>query len=102
MSQISRSGVSYNLPTSPYKSYRRGYTFHFSSLAHLIKFESQAQGKEEWLSDSMSNRFHFMVDCSILALFQMYLKLEGRGFYVIRESDGMVFDSVDKFSLKVS
>jgi len=102
MPSISRNGVSYNLPTSPYKSYRRGYTFHFSTLAHLIKFESQAQGKEEWLSDSMTNRFHFLVDCSILALFQLYLKLEGRGFYVIRESDNQVIDSVDSLALKVS
>ena len=102
MSNLSRSGVSYNLTTSPFNSYRRGYTFYFSSMAHLLKFESQAQAKEEWLSDSMSNRFHFMVDCSILALFQLYLKIEGRGFYVIRESDGRVFDSIDSFSLKVS
>lgn len=101
MADISKNGVSYNLATAPYTSYRRGYVFHFSTLPHLQKFEAQAQGREEWLCDSLSRRFHFWVDACVLALFQLYVQIEGRGFYVVREDDGTVFNSVADFSLKV-
>lgn len=91
-SGISRYGVVYDLAKSPFQVECAGMTFSFSNLAHAQKFERDVAIKQEWLTDSMSRRFHFVVDCDKLAALQLYERIEGRGFMVELPDGSIVRD----------
>lgn len=80
---VSKYGVAYDIVNSPYSCEYREFVFYFSSLPHKHNFLSKVQMKEEWLSHSLSKRFHFSVDATMIAIFQLYAQVETRGFYVI-------------------
>ena len=79
MVRISPHGVCYDIENSPFAYERNGIVFRFSSERHLNKFMDNVSKKEEWLSDSLSRRFHVSVDASVLADFQLYYQVETRG-----------------------
>lgn len=91
-SGISKYGVVYDLAKSPFRVECAGMAFTFSNLAHAQKFERDVATKQEWLSDSMSRRFHFAVNCDKLAALQLYERIEGRGFMVELPSGEVVRD----------
>lgn len=84
---ITKSGVCYNLPDSPYTYTWRGITYFFSSDNHARKFMEKVRDKELWLNDSLSRRFKCTVHLPILANIQLYTQIETRGFY-IQTDDG--------------
>lgn len=87
-----RNGVEYDLRQSPYESSRWPYLFRFSSQAHRDKFNEKAAGRVEWLNDSMTRRFHLAIDLKPLALFQLYMQVETRGFLVRDVETGVWYD----------
>lgn len=89
---ISKYGVCYDLHRSPYWVEVSGLKFHFSTLAHAQKFEREVTAKQEWLTDSMCRRFHFVVDCDRLAALQLYERIEGRGFLVTLPNGEVIKD----------
>ena len=97
---LSKYGVCYSLPESPYRAEVMGFVFHFSTPNHQRKFMESARVRCEWLSDSLTRRFHYAVGADILALFQLYEQVESRGFYVVSD-DGTVYRSVSDCSFEV-
>lgn len=77
-----KNGIEYDLTRTPYSSTWDYYTFFFSSATHLEKFEYRRQARIDWLCDSLSRRFHVEIDASVLAVFQLYMQIETRGFRV--------------------
>lgn len=80
--ELTRSGVCYNLNESPFYTEWNGITFYFSSETHKRKFDRYIKIKTDWLSDSLSRRFHFNIEASYIAIFQLYNLTETRGFHV--------------------
>lgn len=87
-----KSPVCYDLHNTNWQAMVEGYMFNFSTMGHRDKFLKEAEGKMGWLSDSMSRRFHLPCDFKVLALFQLYMQIEGRGFLVWNENTGEVFE----------
>lgn len=83
MATLTKSGVCYDLRETPFSDGELGMTFYFSSHTHMLKFRNRKVERMEWLCDSLSNRFHVRVDASRLALVQLYLQIEKRGFRVV-------------------
>lgn len=79
--------IVYDLNESRFSVKARGYEFRFSSLAHKEKFVKLMKEKVEWLNDSMTRRFHIPCRFDELALFQLYMHVEGRGFLVYDSHD---------------
>ena len=77
-----KNGIEYDLTRTPYSSTWDCYTFFFSSATHLEKFEYRRQARIDWLCDSLSRRFHVEIDASVLAVFQLYMQIETRGFRI--------------------
>lgn len=99
MSELTKYGVCYNLKQSPYDVEYSGYRFFFSTYTNEKKFIEKVRIKELWLTDSLSRRFHFAVDASIIAIFQLYNQIENRGFYVVSVT-GEEFESLDDIKIK--
>lgn len=99
MASITKYGVCYNLHDSPYNLEYSGYKFYFSTYTNEKKFIEKARIKELWLTDSLSRRFHFNVDASLIAIFQLYNQIENRGFYVVAVT-GQEFESLDDVHIK--
>lgn len=85
-----KSPVCYDLRTSPFVYEWGNFKFHFSTEQHVDKFATNAQKRILWLSDSMTRRFHVPCDFENLAVMQLYLQIEGRGFLV--EYKGCIYD----------
>lgn len=83
-------GVEYDLARSDYKYYWGAYELRFSSATHLKKFCEQVDVKTEWLSDSLSRRFHFTVNADLIAVIQLYVKVETRGCWIRNIETGEV------------
>jgi len=84
---MSPNGVCYDIKESPYRFERCGIEFRFSSVGHLDRFRSESGKRMDWLNDSMSRRFHLPFEGRELALVQLYMQIEKRGFF-IRSVDG--------------
>ena len=100
MANLTRSGVCYDLRETPFSDDELGMTFYFSSHSHMLKFRSRKKERMDWLCDSLSNRFHVRVDARRLALAQLYLQIEKRGFRVI-DVYGMEIETPDELYLTV-
>lgn len=85
MAELTKSGVCYNLKGSPYSVWYGGFTFYFSSVTHQRNFMEKCRIRCEWMRDSMTRRFHMDVDMGALPLFQLYMQVERRGFYVVSD-----------------
>ena len=97
-----KSPICYDLRETNWQAVEDGFVFNFSSVSHRDKFIEEAKGRKEWLSDSMSRRFHVPCDFSVLALFQLYMQIEGRGFLVYDPVNGYVFERPTDIVVKVS
>lgn len=82
MAKITKSGVCYDLSDTPFSDGELDMKFYFSSHTHMLKFRNRKAEHMEWLCDSLSNRFHVRIDARRLALVQLYLQIEKRGFRV--------------------
>lgn len=79
---ITRNGVCYVLPKSPYKCTLYGMTFYFSSENHQDKFLSELDEHIAKINESLSARFKLVVKADELAAVLFYKKVETRGFYI--------------------
>ena len=80
---LNANGICYDLANSPYTFTRLGYVFCFSSPLHLKRFKDAYSEREKWACDSLSRRFRCELDARLLADFQLYEKIETRGYCVI-------------------
>ncbi len=95
-----KSNIVYDLSDSPYNSTVGEFIFYFSTLAHKEKFDNNVDKKIDWLVDSLSRRFHVHVECGLLAMFQLYQQVEGRGFYV-EDIFGNIYKNSNEVYLEV-
>ena len=91
-----KSPVVYNLMDSQFEVVKRGYVFRFSTQRHAEKFGQSADYKVEWMNDSMTRRFHIPCRFDELALFQLYMQIEGRGFLVYDEPEQVWYHSPEE------
>ena len=91
-----KSPVCYDLTCSQWQAIYRNFRFFFSTAKHRDKFLVECRGRVAWMNDSMSRRFHVRCDCALLAVVQLYMQIEGRGFLVVDEEMGVVYDSAEK------
>lgn len=93
MAELTRSGVCYDMRSSPYTYEWREWLFRFSSEVHRKNFAEKLFGHILWLNDSMSRRFHIRCELDRLAALQLYRRIETRGFSI-----RMWGDEVDSMS----
>lgn len=80
---MTRNGIEYDLPVSPYKVNIGIFTLHFSSRTYEKKFVSQYEDFKQSLETEMINRYHVKISgVEVLAVPYLYAKIEKRGFYV--------------------
>ena len=82
-----KNGVVYDLSNTPFIGTYGQYDFAFSSATHLVKFNDRVP----WLNDSVSKRFHVTIDVSILAVIQLYMQVETRGFRIYDNARGRCY-----------
>lgn len=90
-----------NLDSQRLSSVKCGIRFFFSTERNLKKFETMCEKRVLWLNDSLSRRFHMAVLADELALFQLYMMCEGRGFRVVDERNGMMVCSPENLCFNV-
>lgn len=88
-----KSPVTYDLENTAWQAIIGEYRFCFSTMAHRDKFLSKVNGHIDWMNDSMTRRFHMPCSFHRLAMFQLYMQIEGRGFLVYDEHEGCVYRS---------
>lgn len=87
---LRKSNVSNNLNNEDYTYTFKGYRFYFSTMKHREKFANLVDARVAWLTDSMCRRFHLWIQCDLLAVVQLYMMVEGRGFKMVSEETGNV------------
>jgi len=80
---LTRNGICYHLPDSPYTAKVNGFTFYFSSSLYLEKFLNQLEENRVGINASLSCRFNINVNFKSFCDFLLYMKIEKRGFYVV-------------------
>lgn len=80
---ISRNGVYYDLNLSNYRVTINDITFVFSSQKHLDKFNKRLRGHRDIINTSLTNRFNFDIDVSVISDIVLYRKIETRGFLLL-------------------
>lgn len=99
MPNLTKSGVCYDLDDTPFCEEWLGMFFYFSSHTHQLKFRRQVNERVSWLTGSLSRRFHVSVCASRLAVIQLYMQIERRGFHVSYK--GCDFHSPDDIQFTV-
>ena len=94
---MTRHGIEYDLPISPYKIEVGIFTLHFSSKTYEKKFTAQYNDFVENLNTEMENRFGVKIEgVDVLAVPYLYAKIEKRGFYVTAD----FWDDEDEYFLE--
>lgn len=83
MANMTKYGVSYDFSNPEFECRFDGVTFRFSSKSHKARFMEYATQHMRGVSSSLTRRFKYGIDATILALFQYYRQVETRGFYVV-------------------
>lgn len=94
-----KSPVCYNLDETDWEAVVDTYRFAFSTMAHRDKFLNEVDKKIQWLNHSMSKRFHVPCMFNRLAMIQLYMQIEGRGFLVTDEIAGIVYRSPEEMTV---
>lgn len=94
-----RHGIEYDLSRSPYRHTYGFYEFSFSSPKHLESFKSKLYKRIDWMRDSFKRRFHFEVDTDYLAVIQLYIIVETRGFHIRNIMSNEVFRCPENIEL---
>lgn len=99
MANVTKYGVSYDFSNPDFECRFDEVVFRFSSASHLSRFMEYAKQHMRGVSSSLTRRFKYKIDASILALFQYYKQVETRGFYVAVGDE--VYRSPDFFNFYV-
>lgn len=94
-----KSPVCYNLDATDWEAVVDTYRFAFSTMAHRDKFLNEVDKKIQWLNHSMTKRFHVPCMFNRLAMIQLYMQIEGRGFLVTDEIEGIVYRSPEEMAV---
>lgn len=86
---MTRNGIVYNLNISPYRITIDDLTFYFSSINHLKKFSDKLNENRKIIKHSLSKRFGFTVNITLLADIVLYSRVETRGFLIT--SNGRIY-----------
>lgn len=91
MSNLTRYGIAYNLPDSPYR-YNVEYgshsiTFVFSSQLYMRNFIKKLQSNRKTINLSLSNRFGFSIENNVLCDMKLYCSIEKRGFLIYQNGE---------------
>lgn len=93
MTKLTRSGITYNLTSSPYVVELR-YSddlvikYYFSSELYVNKFNEKLSKYHKTIKESLSKRFKIEIDLEELSDILLYSKVETRGFFIqINEED---------------
>ena len=85
-STITRGGVCKSLPYSPYvfTYVHNGIAVNlfFSSKLHLEKFTKNRKKNYVMIYNDIYRRYKYGIDCTFLSDFNLYRKVETRGFYI--------------------
>ena len=94
-----KSPVCYNLDETDWEAVVDTYRFAFSTMAHRDKFLNEVDKKIQWLNHSMTKRFHLPCMFNRLAMIQLYMQIEGRGFLVTDDFDGIAYRSPEEMTV---
>lgn len=94
---MTRHGIEYDLPNSPYNIKIGEITFFFSSATHLDKFVDMYKENQYAMQNSLSKRFKFIVDIEPVYSIFFYNKVETRGFYI--EFEGVGYSCLSSITL---
>ena len=72
-------------------------TYVFSSEYYRKKFTERLQENRVKISNSLSNRFGFKIECDLLADLKLYISIEKRGFLIL--VNGEKADCLDRIIL---
>lgn len=84
--------VCYNLDESNYRFEYENYIFIFSSEFYLQKFKNEYIQYIKDETVKLNYRFKTIVYADILLLFNLYRKIEKRGFKVYYRTDNSIYD----------
>lgn len=87
MTKLTRSGITYNLTTSPYiveLKYRDDLVikYYFSSELYVNKFNEKLEKHNTSIKNSLSKRFKIEINLDELSDILLYSKVETRGFFI--------------------
>ena len=85
---LTKNGIEYDLPISPYTTTAGGIKFFFSSANHLDKFIEKAVEHRDKINISLYERFKMPMDMKRLSDLVLYRKIETRGFYIEYKGEG--------------
>jgi len=89
-SKVTKRGVAYDLPHSPYRVYVDGTIYHFSSSGHRDKFTELMFENRCTFSYTLRKRFGYPVEANVLADLTLYHRVETRGFCISFVDGGFV------------
>lgn len=98
LSNLTRSGVCYDLPNSPFDTGYGVYLLKFSSMSHKDKFDREVHKKELWLNDSLQRRFKCRLRFDLLAALHFYRQVETRGFCVYDAREDRWYTDMQQFT----
>lgn len=79
---LTRNGVCYDLPKSPYHITFDDVTYYFSSKNHLEKFTEKIYQLRDELAYSLNARFSMKINAPIISDICLYKNVETRGFHI--------------------
>ena len=91
MAKLTRSNIAHDLNISPHKVdvvySDEVITYVFSSDWYRQKFIDRIDANREKISESLTNRFGFIIKNNKLADLKLYITIEKRGFLIFTEKD---------------
>lgn len=87
MMNLTQAGVCYDLKNSPYSVEKMGLKFMFSTPLNRRKFIEQTDAKIKSVDNSLYRRFKFYIDARYIALIQLYMNIEHRGFAIYQDDE---------------
>lgn len=82
---LTRNGICYDLPNTPYRVKVDGVIYHFSSELYRVKFIEKRLEHRQQLNASLSSRFNMEIETGNFADIILYRKIEKRGFLIYDE-----------------
>lgn len=102
MAKLTRDGICYDLPNSPYflkVQYQdnKYVIYKFSSTKNLEKFKNKLEENREKINDSLSKRFKFEIVINFICDVTLYKNVESRGFSIF--SNGVLIECLENLKL---
>lgn len=87
---LTRNGVAYDLENTPYvykiEYGTNVYEYKFSSKLYMEKFMNKSFDHRKEVNESLTKRFGFAIECSLLADIKLYASIEKRGFLIANQN----------------